>query len=270
MISIKNLSFSYPKCEPLFAHLSMEIGTGNIVGLFGKNGSGKTTLLKLLCGLLFKEQGQLQVMGYSPEDRLPSFLENVFLIPEEFELPPITIEQFILANSRFYPLFDHGIMHELLDLCELSSGNAINKLSFGQKKKFYITFGLATKCRLLLLDEPTNGLDIPSKSVFRKITAGSLDEDQLVIISTHQVKDIDSLIDRMIILDQGQLMLDKSLFEISEQVQFGKVPSMESMEVIYSETTPEGYHVISPQVNGDSSIDIELLFNAVTNGKKIF
>ena len=230
----------------------------------------KTTLLKLLCGLLFKQKGQLQVLGYNPKDRSPLFLENVFLIPEEFDLPPVRIEQFILANSSFYPSFDHGIMHELLESCELSPSDSIDKLSFGQKKKFFITFGLATKCRLLLLDEPTNGLDIPSKHVFRKITAGSLDENQLVIISTHQVKDIDTLIDRMIILDQGRVLLDKPLHEISEQLQFGKVPSLESMEVIYSETTPEGYHVISPQVNGGSSIDIELLFNAINSGKKIF
>ena len=250
--------------------MNLEINGGNIVGLFGKNGSGKTTLLKLLSGLLFEQQGQLQVLGYQPKDRLPAFLENIFLIPEEFDLPSVKISQYIQANSSFYPSFDQKLMGQLLAQCELNPENDIDKLSFGQKKKFLITFGLATKCRLLLMDEPTNGLDIPSKQVFRRITAGSLDENQVVVISTHQVKDIDSLIDGMIILDQGQILLDKSLHEISEQVAFGKVPSIEAMEVIYSETIPEGYHVISPQVHGDASIDIELLFNAITNGKKIF
>jgi len=269
MISFQNLNYAYPDQPPLFQDLTLEIGTGKIIGLLGKNGSGKTTLLKLMSGLLYPKTGALQVLGYLPKNRLPSFLEDIFLIPEEFYLPSISIERYIRANSGFYPKFDHKLIKQLQEAFEFSPTQSIHQLSFGQKKKFLITFALATKCRLLLLDEPTNGLDIPSKGVFRKIVAGSLDEEQLVVISTHQVKDVENLIDSIIILDNGQVILNKDLHEVSAQLQFNKRTTLEKPDIIYSEVIPEGYNVVSPRINGDSSIDMELLFNAVTSGKKI-
>jgi ABC-2 type transport system ATP-binding protein len=160
-------------------------------------------------------------------------------------------------------------MANLLTECELSEGTSINQLSFGQKKKFLITFGLATKCQLLLLDEPTNGLDIPSKSVFRRIVAGSLDDDQLVVISTHQVKDIENLIDTILIIDEGNIILNKPLHEITSQIQCSKMSSVKNVEVLYSEAIPGGFHVISPQTNGSSLFELELLFNAIVSGKQI-
>lgn len=270
MIQIQNLGFQYTKDEKLFDDLSLEVSSGKIMGLLGKNGSGKTTLLKLMCGLLFPKYGSLGVMDYLPKTRSPEFLRQVFFIPEEFYLPATTIQRYIEANSGFYPSFDYRLMQELLDTCELVSNKSLHSISFGQKKKFLITFALATRCRLLLLDEPTNGLDIPSKSIFRKMVAGSLDEDQLVIISTHQVKDIENLIDSMIILDGGSIILNKEVSEVASQLQFSKRTTLEGMELIYSEAIPGGFNTISTAKEEASVIDMELLFNAVTSGKQIF
>jgi ABC-2 type transport system ATP-binding protein len=161
-------------------------------------------------------------------------------------------------------------MDKILGEFELSADRFIHKLSYGQKKKFFMSFALATKCRLLVLDEPTNGLDIPSKSIFRKIMAGSLDENQLVIISTHQVKDVENLIDRIIILDNGKVIMHKEMFEISSQLEFANSTSPDGKDVLYSEIVPGGYKVICPQKKDSSVVDIELLFNAVTKGHKIF
>jgi ABC-2 type transport system ATP-binding protein len=161
-------------------------------------------------------------------------------------------------------------MSRLLHDFELPDDQLIDKVSYGQRKKFLISFALATKCRLLILDEPTNGLDIPSKAIFRKVMAGALDEDQLVLISTHQVKDIEALIDRIIILDGGKLILEKDMLEISSELQFDSRHTLEEEHILYSETVPGGYKVIMPQINGNSAVDIELLFNAVTTGNKIF
>jgi ABC-2 type transport system ATP-binding protein len=270
MVDIQNLEFSYPKQAPLFDGLNLKIKAGSITGLLGKNGAGKTSLIKLLTGLLYPVSGGITVMDCRPQQRDPSFLAEIFFVPEEFYFPSISIRGFVSANSRFYTRFDPKLMDHLLREFELDNEKKIHKLSYGQKKKFLISFSLATKSRLLVLDEPTNGLDIPSKAIFRKVMAGTLDEDQLVVVSTHQVKDVENLIDRIIILDDGRVIMEKDTAEISSQLQFSHSTSPDGEMVLYSEMVPGGYKIISPQINGNSSIDIELLFNAVTKGKKIF
>lgn len=269
MINIQNLTFNYAKKQqPLFDELDCELQAGHIVGLLGKNGAGKTTLLKLMIGLLFPTDGQVDVMGQTPKHRKPSFLQNVFFVSEEFYLPGISISQYVKANAGFYPRFEQELLDQLISEFELPETKSLQKLSYGQKKKFLISFALATKCRLLILDEPTNGLDIPSKSIFRKVLAGSLDEDQLVIISTHQVKDVENLIDRILMLKNGKFIMQKDLYDISSQLNFATVSSAEGEHVLYSEMVPGGYRIITPQQDGNSSVDIELLFNAISNGNE--
>ncbi|MEQ8477513.1 ABC transporter ATP-binding protein [Fulvivirga sp.] len=265
MINIKNLNFTYAKKQqPLFNELDCELNAGSIVGLLGKNGAGKTTLLKLMIGLLSPTEGFVDVIGHEPAKRQPSLLQDIFFVSEEFDIPGISINNFVKANSGFYPRFDLELLQRLIKDFELPETKSLQKLSYGQKKKFLISFALATKCRILVLDEPTNGLDIPSKSIFRRVLAGSLDEDQLVIISTHQVKDVENLIDRILMLEKGKFIMQKDLFDISSQLNFTTTSSTEGENILYSEMVPGGYRVITPQVNGNSSVDIELLFNAIS------
>lgn len=270
MITIQALDFAYKKQPPLFDKLSLKLKPGSITGLLGKNGAGKTSLLKLVAGLLYPHSGVIEVTGYKPKDREASFLADIFLVPEEFFLPSISMARYIKANSIFYPRFDHSLLEKLLLEFELEANKSIHKLSYGQKKKFLISFALASKCRLLILDEPTNGLDIPSKSIFRKVMAGNLDEDQLVLISTHQVKDVENLIDNLVMLADGKVILQKDLLDISSQLHFESTTSTDDEKVLYSEISPGGYKVIKRQYNGSSSVDIELLFNAVSKGTKLF
>jgi ABC-2 type transport system ATP-binding protein len=178
--------------------------------------------------------------------------------------------EFVSMNASFYPRFDIDIMNELFGTFELSPAERIDRLSYGQKKKFLISFALATRCRLLILDEPTNGLDIPSKATFRKVMAGTLNEDQLVLISTHQVKDVDNLIDRIVILSNGQVILNKEMHEISAALHFDHSSIAEGNDVLYSEANASGYKIIKHTENGQSPVDIELLFNAITSGTKLF
>ena len=270
MVTIQALGFAYKKQRPLFNNLSLTLKPGSITGLLGKNGAGKTTLLKLVAGLLYPHAGGIDVTGYQPKDRSASFLADIFLVPEEFFLPPISITRYIKANTIFYPRFDHTLLEKLLEEFELESDKGIHKLSYGQKKKFLISFALASKCRLLILDEPTNGLDIPSKSIFRKVMAGNLDEDQLVLISTHQVKDVENLIDNIVMLSDGKVIFQKDLSDITAQLHFENTTTKEDDKVLYREASPGGYKVIKRQYNGSSSVDIELLFNAVSKGTKLF
>jgi ABC-2 type transport system ATP-binding protein len=269
MIQIQDLHFAYPRQQALFNELSVKLEPGSITGLLGKNGAGKTSLLKLVAGLLHPSSGTLSVLGHNPCNRDVTLLGDVFFVPEEFYFPAVAINDYCKAYSPFYPGFDHKMVENILVEFELNGNSNLQKLSHGQKKKFLIAFAIATRCRLLLLDEPTNGLDIPSKALFRKILAGSLDENQLVIISTHQVKDVENLIDRIIILDNGKMIFQKTIEEISQKVAFVSGTAKGQDNAIYSETVPGGYRFMVPLGEEETAVDIELLFNAVTNGKNI-
>jgi ABC-2 type transport system ATP-binding protein len=251
----------------LFSNLSFHEGNGSITGLLGKNGAGKSTLLKLVAGLLKPQTGQLIVNGYQPFDRRPDFLANVFMVPEEFSFPPVSIDCYVKATAPLYPCFVYEKMDKILKEFELEPKKNLSRLSHGQRKKFLIAFALATNCRLLILDEPTNGLDIPSKSLFRKILVSSVTDEQLVLISTHQVKDIDTIIDKIVLLDKGEIVFNEEVASISQKWQFKSVASLSGIaDPIYHEKCPGGYRIICPTNNEDETdIDIELLFNAIVN-----
>ena len=270
MIEFKNLTFAYKNKAPLFSSLDLSILDGNIYGLLGKNGAGKTTLLKIICGLLFPQDGTASVFGFKPSKRSAEMLKDIYFIPEEFYTPPLRFREYIRLFSPFYQNFDNGIFNEYITTFELPQDERLTSLSYGQKKKFLVAFGLATNCRLLILDEPTNGLDIPSKSQFRKLIAAALDENRTIIISTHQVRDIGNLIDPIIILDDGDVIFNQTIEAISKKLTVElqkKAP--EDPDILYAEKTLGGHVVIRENRGGaDSNLDIELLFNAVINNRQ--
>jgi len=267
MIHIQNLTFRYKKQEALFTDLSFDQENGNIVGLLGKNGAGKSTLLQLISGLLQPQLGELSINGFKPFNRLPDFLADIYMVSEEFSFPPITIQLYIKATAPLYSKFDHQKMNNILQEFELDHKKNLNGLSHGQRKKFLIAFALSTNCSLLILDEPTNGLDIPSKSLFRKVLVSSISEGQLVIISTHQVKDIETIIDKIVVLDEGKMVYNETVLDISQQWQFKTVASLSGIEnPIYQEKCLGGHRIILPANSlEETEIDIELLFNAIIN-----
>ncbi|MDD4921302.1 MAG: ABC transporter ATP-binding protein [Bacteroidales bacterium] len=269
MISIKNLHFNYKKQKPLFADFSLEMETGQIVGLLGKNGAGKSSLLKIVAGLRTPHTGELIVNGFNPGKRDPHFLADLYMVPEDFTLPSITIGCYVNATAPLYPSFETDKLEKILSEFELEKNENLARLSHGQRKKFLIAFALASNCKLLLLDEPTNGLDIPSKSIFRKILVSSVSDEQLVLISTHQVKDIDAIIDKVVVIDEGVIVYQETMADISRKLNFETVVSLDGKDqVLYHEKCPMGYRVIIPANDGQESvIDMELLFNAIINKK---
>lgn len=266
MIDIKNLSFSY-KRNKLFSDLNLTLSPGGICGLLGKNGAGKTTLLKLMAGLLFPQGGSISIMAKKPSKRPVEFLQDLVFLPEVFDLPPVTPKQYQMLYSPFYPKFDDGRFRSLMDEFEVTDNKKLNGFSYGQKKKFLIAFGLATNGRLLLLDEPTNGLDIPSKSQFRKAVAACLEDDRIFIISTHQARDLESLIDPVLILDEGRIIFNQTNEEISNRLKVSyKSSAPEPEATLFSEKTFEGYTVVTENYDHeDSHVDLEMLFNTVVN-----
>jgi ABC-2 type transport system ATP-binding protein len=263
MIEIKNLTFGYKKNQTLFRELNLDLKSGSIYGLFGMNGAGKTTLLKHIAGLLFPRQGECLIFEKDVKDRLPEIMANIYVIPEEFVLPSIKISTFVDLHAPFYPRFDYTLFEKYLKEFEITNGKSLTKYSYGQKKKFLIAFGLATQTNVLLMDEPTNGLDIPSKSQFRRIMAAAASEDQCIIISTHQVRDLASIIDHVIVLENGKIIFHKNTLEISQKLAFGKLREDKPQEVLYSEEVLGGKTAIYKSNGQDTAIDLEILFNAI-------
>ena len=269
MITLKELSFSYSRKKEVLDRINLEVGSGHICGLLGKNGEGKTTLLNLLSGQIFPDQGSCLVLEEIPSERNARFLQQIFLLPEEISMPEVTAIEYIKMYAPFYPTFRDDICKACVESFEINLSDRLSKMSQGQRKKVAITLALAAHTPLLLMDEPTNGLDIPSKATFRRLVASLIDDNQTVIISTHQVWDLESLIDTVLILDQRQILLNKTLNEIGEKLYFG--PLLPEEKALYSEPTPQGtIGVTAREDKEETAVSLELLFNAaITYPKEI-
>lgn len=266
MITINDVSFGYRK-GTLFSGLNLNLRQGAVYGLLGKNGAGKTTLLKLISGLLFPKTGGIEVLNHEPRHREPSFLCDVFMLPEEFDLPRLDMHQFAAAYGGFYPNFSAGQLAQLMNELEVPMDQQFHQMSFGQKKKAYIAFAIACNTPLLLMDEPTNGLDIPSKSSFRRVIASVADENRTIVISTHQVRDLDQLIDSVVVLDNSEILLNATTGEITEKLKFTHLEETEP--ALYAEQTIHGRWGVQLNHEGaESPLDMELLFNATVSNRE--
>ncbi len=271
MIAIHNLHFSYKKTK-IFNGLSLSFSPGHIYGLLGKNGTGKSTLLKNIIGSLFPSEGKIEALGFEPGKRHPAFLQDAFIVPEEFYLPDVAIEKFVSCNAPFYPKFSRQQFNTYLQEFDIPRENSLQQMSYGQKKKVLISFALACNTSILLMDEPSNGLDIMSKSQFRKVIAGAIDDHKCVIISTHQVKDLENLIDRITIIDEGNILFDQTIDDISSKLSFRvSFDDEETKKAFYKEESLKGNVIVTANTyEEDSKIDLELLYKAVvTNGHSV-
>ncbi|PWU02693.1 MAG: ABC transporter ATP-binding protein [Bacteroidetes bacterium] len=268
MVSIQNLHFAYRR-KKVFTGLSLDLKAGHIYGLLGKNGTGKSTLLRNIGGLLFPDQGKLEVMGFDPGKREPAFLQDVFMVAEEFFLPNISLEKLVAYNAPFYPRFSKSQFDGYIREFDIPTDSTIQNMSYGQKKKTLISFGLACNTSLLLMDEPTNGLDIMSKSQFRKVMAGALDENKCIIISTHQVKDLENLIDRITIIDHGTILFDQTVDQITTKLNFKISFDHEEIKTaLYSESSLKGNAIITRNSEGEESkLDLEMLYKAIVTNR---
>ena len=261
MILIDDIKFSYSQHD-VFDNLSLTFNEGTIYGLLGLNGAGKSTLLYLMCGLLFPQKGKVEFNGHDMTKRSPLALEDMFLVPEEFELPRITFEKYVKLNAPFYPKFSRETLDKCLRGFNMDADIRLDKLSMGQKKKAFVCFALAANTSLLIMDEPTNGLDIPSKSQFRQVVSSCMDDNRTIIISTHQVADVQNLIDHITIIDDKKCVFDHSVAEITDNLVF----TTDNREnAIYSQDNIiGGVSVCKREVDdNETPLNIELLFNAV-------
>ena len=264
MISIQNLNFSYGKKHQVLTDANWR-SQGGIIGLFGKNGTGKSTFLYLLQGLLKPQLGSIQVLGHEPFQRAASFLSEVYLLPERSALSPtMSLSTYEKMMAPFYPAFDYEAMDAMYDQMGLSKSMKLGRMSMGMQKLFLIAFALSTRCKVLLLDEPSNGLDIPNKQLFRKLLLKYSSPEQTILIATPQVRDLEDVVERLLILHDGHFILDMDLLELSNAYTFG-FSTTKPAEAFYHERFGGGYHFITSASDGigtPTAVNIELLFNA--------
>ncbi len=265
MLQVENISFSYGRGKKeVLTNFSLSLEKGRVYGLLGKNGAGKSTLLYMMSGLLTPKQGRVMYHDTDVRRRLPLTLQDMFLVPEEFELPPISLISYIELNSKFYPRFSKEDMVKYLHFFEMGLDTDLGALSMGQKKKVFMSFALATHTSLLLMDEPTNGLDIPGKSQFRKFIASGMTDDKTIVISTHQVRDIDKVLDHVLIMDNNRVLLDESIAGICSKLLFVESDDRErAQSALYTLPSVQGNFLMLPNTEEEETeINLELLFSA--------
>ena len=268
-VRIENLRFSYRK-HLVFENLSMSLEAGRIYGLLGENGVGKTTLLRIISGLLRPKSGDCSVLGIRSSSRNPEMLKDLYFIPEIFIAPPIPVRRFAQSNFLLYPGYDNAMFERLCRTFEVDASSRFDRLSQGQQKKALISFALALNTRVLLMDEPSNGLDIPSKTTLRRVISECATEDRVIVISTHQVRDLENLIDPIVILDREGMILNASVEDISKKLLFTTAPTL-SPEAYWSESGLNGYYQVLPNRDeADSRVNLEALFNAALKNKETF
>lgn len=271
VIDIKSLEFHYSRQKKLLDGLNLKLKSGSVHGLIGKNGEGKTTLLKLISGLLFPQKGEINVLGYNPQKRHPKMLGQIYFLPEELYQTNLSIEHFERIYAPFYPDFSSSCFYRFLNEFNIDMrSTSLSELSHGQKKKVMIAFGLATKAKLILMDEPTNGLDIPSKRQFRRMVSSAIDENTCIVISTHQVFDLENMVDNIIIMDEHKIIFNQQTANILEKLSFKTVDKRSPSDtVVYQEESTNGVGQIIENKSGQSEgvLDIELLFNALITDK---
>lgn len=264
MIKFENVYYSYSS-KRVINDLSFEIVGSGVYGLLGENGTGKTTMINLIGGLLCPRNGKVSVNGHMSFDRDVEMYKELFIIPEEFSLPSMSFSKYIKTYSPFYPNFSHSEVEDYSKRFKVDLSQRLDRMSMGQRKKCLLAFCFASNCSTMILDEPTNGLDIPSKMTFRSIIAEKATEDRIILISTHQIRDIDSILDSLIIIDNENMLLKCSIAQIESKLSF--VDSSNAQNAVYK----EGNIAIVPN-NGENetSINIEILFNAtVVNSESI-
>jgi ABC-2 type transport system ATP-binding protein len=268
MIEIKDLAFSYGK-TPILKSITTTLEEGRIYGLLGENGVGKTTLLTLLCGLKKVCSGSITTDGENPFDRTPTLLQNQFYLPDEVLPVAMKAECFAKERGAFWPDYDHSKFLEIMKEFENDPAKKMNQMSAGQLKKTYISLALACGCKYIFMDEPTNGLDIPSKTQFRSAIMKYTSDDSTIVISTHQVRDLENIIDPIIILDRQDVLLNASVEEITSKLYFDYGTQLHP-ESLYSEQLPGGFIQVYHNTTGeDSKINVEALFNAVHKNKEL-
>lgn len=274
MITVNNITYAYPgNSANALSNISLTFAPGAIYGLLGANGTGKSTLLYCISGLLNPDSGDVTLNGTNTFRRLPSTLSEIFIVPEEFDMPSILLADYVKQNAKFYPRFSAEQLQTYLSHFRLTPDIHLGRLSMGQRKKAFIAFALACNTSVLLMDEPTNGLDIPGKVEFRRAVVSAMSENRTIIISTHQVRDLDRVLDHLVMISPTGVILDRSIMSLQRDFQFIFSQTVsDGFNALWSQPALGGYNIIRRRTEemDETDVNLESLFEFAFSNPEIF
>lgn len=217
LVKLDNVNKSFGITKALDG-ISLEIQGGRIVGLVGPNGAGKTTLLRALTGLIDYE-GKISILGTEPKNDRSQLMNKTGVIHDIAVLPPwMTVKQVLAFQKEMHNGFHRNRCENMLKTTEITLEKKVKHLSKGMKTQLHLAIVLSTDTQLLILDEPTHGLDIIfRKRLYSSVLEDYFDETKSVLISTHQVEEVEHILTDVIFINHGKIILYESMETLNEQ-----------------------------------------------------
>ena len=258
------------KIKVAVADVSFDARPGEILGILGANGAGKTTTLRILASVIKADEGQVCLDGADITGNLMDYRRHIGFLTSELKLEDYFTPNYLF--DYFSKLYGVGEEQAAQRKKELFEKFGIDKfaevkvadMSTGMKQKISLVISIVHNPDIIIFDEPTNGLDIPGKSQFRKFIASGMSDDKTIVISTHQVRDIDKVLDHVLIMDDSRVLLDESTSNICDKLFFVESDDRElAKSALFAIPTIQGNYLILPNEKQDESeLNLELLFNA--------
>ena len=216
LVNARNVSKHFGSVRAV-DNVSFEIEQGKILGLIGPNGAGKTTLLKAVLGLTDCD-GDLSVLGFDPFKQRKQLMQNICFIADVAVLPRwIKVSQILDFVASIHPNFSRARAEELLQQTKVQPGARVKELSKGMVTQLHLSIIMAIDAKLLVLDEPTLGLDILfRKEFYANLLNDYFDEERTILITTHQVEEIENLLTDVMFINDGKILLDSSMDSLSD------------------------------------------------------
>ncbi|MCH7897964.1 MAG: ABC transporter ATP-binding protein [Proteobacteria bacterium] len=216
LVSARNVSKSFGAVHAV-DNISFEIEKGRIMGLIGPNGAGKTTLLKALLGLTDCD-GELSVLGLDPFKQRKELMQNICFIADVAVLPRwIRVDQLLNFVAATHPNFSRERAEKLLSQTKVMKKSKIRELSKGMVTQLHLAIIMAVDAKFLVLDEPTLGLDILfRKEFYSNLLSDYFDEDRTILITTHQVEEVENLLSDVMVINDGKILLDSSMEAVAD------------------------------------------------------
>ena len=254
-VGINGLSKNYGSKQAL-ADVDLSISSGEIVGLIGPNGAGKSTLLKAIMGLI-KYSGNLSVFGQDPYRNRSRLLKNMSYIADVASLPGwMKVGDLLQFIADTHPKFDLARAHQLLKDTPIQLHDKIEALSKGMKTRLHLVAILSINSEFLVLDEPTLGLDVLVRRDFQdRLVQDYYNQDRSILITTHQVDEVESILTRVVFIKEGRITLDLKMADLKTRytklvTKQNVVFSDPAMQPIYQRSLPESSELIFADVEG--------------------
>jgi ABC-2 type transport system ATP-binding protein len=218
VLEFQDVVRAYRKGEPVVNGVSFSVGQGEVVGLVGRNGAGKTTLIRMAMGLLHPQGGSVRVFGLSPTDRPVEVKKRVGYVSEDQVLPTAASVHDVVRFHRYlFPEWDMQLERQLVERFAMRMSEKIGKLSKGEARRVALLCAVCHRPELLILDEPAGGLDPAVRREFLEAVIQLLNrEGTTILFSSHQMGDVERIGSRVVLLDEGKVLLDQALERLRE------------------------------------------------------